>query len=1383
MSASSGTSNIMIPTFLQPNQPGDVVGFNLQNPLTTPLAAQDVSFAQTFQAGAVPAGDQLVAIINGVSQAVQMDVKTTNADGSVASAVLTIAQPALAAGSSDQVMLALAPSGTIPGGAIDLAAALNNYALSVAVTAQNAGGTATTYNIDAVAALKAALANGTASFWQQGPLATQARVDVPVTGSFHLVFDITAYQDGSFSADVGFHNDLAMGAVGGAITYSETITQNNVVASQQTNLTQYQYQNWNTTIYSKAAPGVNIQHDTSYLEKIGAVQNYDLTTNISALVAGETTQMAAAGFAAPLGTAGVTQYMPTTGGRADIGPVTQGNTAWLMTQNEAAAQYALDQANASGSVPWNMILASNPSTDGLAPSGTTGVGQPLTTADYPNLWTDSRGGPGSYTTGLVQQVDPTNSGWTADGAHQPDLAYVAYLQTGNRQYLDALNAQASYAVTDYWPASIARNAGDGNVIQGNQIRGAAWSLREIQEAAWANPDGSVMKAYFTQIMNNNYAYLISQLPVWSQQEGQTAGYILPGAYPGGGLPTWEQAYFSSTVTLAAEQGNQQAIEVMKWQANFFTGLFLNANNGFNPHDGAAYELALTNSAGVAATSWAQLEGNTVASGISNGTGWAHSQGDFAQLSLESLAGLITVQSQNQSSFTSTDAARAIQAYAYLISSGAPFVGQSDQANSPMFDIVPRLADGQLLTDTDLLISSDTTATSLGNAAQNSDMLIAAGSGNDTLIGGSGINILQAGTGADTLIGGGNGNYLFAGSGNDVLIAGGGVNFMQSGTGVTTFLSNTTSTTLFQISNSLSGADEISGFVAGSDHLVITDANFTALTSAAIAALIAGATEDASGNAVLHLSPTETVTLDGVAVTALTSNMFASTVSGNPTRNLTTPGNQTVTGGALPNELVTTGPTSNVTYLPQGGSGTIVGGGGNNNFTLDGTGNYTVIASAGINTVNATIGQDVMSLAGGSNLALLNSNANSVNSAGQDTIHSYSMNDTILASGNALIGLASASSFNQVSVSGAASVVINGTSSNIVATGASVEIIGGSQNMISVSGAGTVSAGGQANSIMASAGVIGLNAGSNMLTVTGSADYFAESNDNSVVGGASGFGIVDGTNNQISVSGGVVFDRAGTNQVNASGNADLFITGNLATMVNITGNVTVSAPHLSVQDGANTINAVSGNALVFGEAANFVLIGGTGQDIIVGGTGAITAMGGSGSLFALGGSAGGNLLTGGAGQVTLIGGGTGDVLQSGQTGINFLIAGSGNETLSASNMISGAVAMNAGGAGSNTDMVGGTSVNEFTAGAGAATMTGGASAGLNLFNFGVGPGGGTDLVQNYRPGTDQLAFNNGVSIAGSSVVGGNLALTLSDGTRVTLQGITSLPAAVGAAIPQ
>ncbi|HQU02907.1 MAG TPA: hypothetical protein PLI12_10695, partial [Acetobacteraceae bacterium] len=377
---------------------------------------------------------------------------------------------------------------------------------------------------------------------------------------------------------------------------------------------------------------------------------------------------------------------------------------------------------------------------------------------------------------------------------------------------------------------------------------------------------------------------------------------------------------------------------------------------------------------------------------------AHSQGDFAQLSLESLAGLITVQSQNQSSFTSTDAARAIQAYAYLISSGAPFVGQSDQANSPMFDIVPRLADGQLLTDTDLLISSDTTATSLGNAAQNSDMLIAAGSGNDTLIGGSGINILQAGTGADTLIGGGNGNYLFAGSGNDVLIAGGGVNFMQSGTGVTTFLSNTTSTTLFQISNSLSGADEISGFVAGSDHLVITDANFTALTSAAIAALIAGATEDASGNAVLHLSPTETVTLDGVAVTALTSNMFASTVSGNPTRNLTTPGNQTVTGGALPNELVTTGPTSNVTYLPQGGSGTIVGGGGNNNFTLDGTGNYTVIASAGINTVNATIGQDVMSLAGGSNLALLNSNANSVNSAGQDTIHSYSMNDTILASG-------------------------------------------------------------------------------------------------------------------------------------------------------------------------------------------------------------------------------------------------------------------------------------------------------------------------------------------------------------------------------------------------
>ena len=53
----------------------------------------------------------------------------------------------------------------------------------------------------------------------------------------------------------------------------------------------------------------------------------------------------------------------------------------------------------------------------------------------------------------------------------------------------------------------------------------AWSLREVVEAASANPDGSAMKAYFTQIAANTIQYLLSQLPTWTAQEGQLAGWF------------------------------------------------------------------------------------------------------------------------------------------------------------------------------------------------------------------------------------------------------------------------------------------------------------------------------------------------------------------------------------------------------------------------------------------------------------------------------------------------------------------------------------------------------------------------------------------------------------------------------------------------------------------------------------------------------------------------------------------------------------------------------------------------------------------------------------------------------------------------------------------
>ena len=88
--------------------------------------------------------------------------------------------------------------------------------------------------------------------------------------------------------------------------------------------------------------------------------------------------------------------------------------------------------------------------------------------------------------------------------------------------------------------------------------------------------------------------------------------------------------------------------------------------------------------------------------------------------------------------------------------------------------------------------------------------ITGGSGNDTLIGGSGTNALNGGGGNDTLVGGPNADRLSGGAGNDILIGGGGADILSGGTGNNTFVYNA-------VTNSTSTAfDTITDFDTSSD---------------------------------------------------------------------------------------------------------------------------------------------------------------------------------------------------------------------------------------------------------------------------------------------------------------------------------------------------------------------------------------------------------------------------------------------------------------------------------------------------------------------------------------------------------------------------------------
>ena len=302
----------------------------------------------------------------------------------------------------------------------------------------------------------------------------------------------------------------------------------------------------------------------------------------------------------------------------DIGPTTEANARWLITQDASAATYALAQAQAAGSIPWHYYDTAN--------------GHYLSVEDHPTLWIDSRA--------AVQprQVAGTESGWAPDRAHTPDLSYVAWLMTGDRYHLDMLNAQASWVIAETW--NDARQNGKGLVANsGEEMRQQAWALRTVQQAAYANPDGSYEKAYFTEIANNNWAYLRAQTQTLTAKQGELYGYF-EGQYTVGLLPPWQQNYYVSTTTLGALQGNEDARAILKWQANFHSGVFLSPD--INPYNGFNYVLKVYNANDVAYTTWAQVAAATQAAGFYETGPSADNAGAFAGLAAMSNANIITV---------------------------------------------------------------------------------------------------------------------------------------------------------------------------------------------------------------------------------------------------------------------------------------------------------------------------------------------------------------------------------------------------------------------------------------------------------------------------------------------------------------------------------------------------------------------------------------------------------------------------------------------------------------------------------------------------------------------------------------------------------------------
>ncbi len=574
-------------------------------------------------------------------------------------AVLIAQQPLIAANESLPLMLTTTSPASV-GPTVDL----HNFpSSSVTVSLSITRPATQSFSVDVSQALKDALSSNSVSYFFQGPLATQGRVVLPViVSSFRMAFDVTLFSDNTFSVDIQFLNDIAMSPVGGTLVYDTTISANGATVYNALNLTHYQYQTWHYVYYSDQEPRVNVQYDILGLIQANVIQPYNYTNGIHQRIIDDAVNqvLSSPTWGQPFDKYSVTRYMPMTGGRPDIGPAPLWAAAWVISQNNVLRQVVLGWGEAAGSVPWN-YFAKNTS-------------RWLNVFDYPGLWYDTRCA--QYSVCPTQWTEEDS--WTPDIAHLPSLAYIPYLITGRRYYLDRMEAVAAWAPGSHWDAlRSVFGPTELGLVYGEQLRGAAWALREIVLASYISPDDSSLQDYYERMMFNHMSWLVNQTAGWQSQSAEIYGYMLNYntiGYPGGavGIAAWQNDFFTSTISMVARRGNEMAKQYLRWSRTWNVGRFTHEPQ-FKRHNAISSGMYFGNGTYFVQT-WAELQHEQEIRGWDN-VNFASSGGYYAQVAEMSL---VLHQIEDP---TDTEAA---SAHAWLLSSGAPYSNLWDLRNDPTF---------------------------------------------------------------------------------------------------------------------------------------------------------------------------------------------------------------------------------------------------------------------------------------------------------------------------------------------------------------------------------------------------------------------------------------------------------------------------------------------------------------------------------------------------------------------------------------------------------------------------------------------------------------------------------------------------------------------------
>jgi hypothetical protein len=559
-----------------------VTDVRLQNTSAVAQTSVPVTFGQVFVAGHVKPTDAMVGRMEDNSLVtLQMDVKARHADGSVRHAIFSAIIPSLAANATRT--MSLAKNTTSNAATATLPAELLATGFTASTSATIAG---VKYSASADQLLKA----GAKATWLAGAVANEWHVSAPLTTASgvahpHLTarFAVRYYTSVKKArVDVTIENNWAYEPNPQNFKYDTEVLVGGQPVYKKAALDHVSQARWRKTFwYGGDASQVNVQLNTAYLIATRAVPNYDQSVNVSEATLSAIGSNYAKSNIEPMGVALAMSYMPTTGGRDDIGLLPMWGASYLLTMDQRARTATLGTADLSGS--WGTHYRDR-KTD-----------RPISLTDFPYMTLIGRASDTfNPVTKQFESFPNCASGascaspHTPDTAHQASFVYLPYLVTGDYYYLEELQFWAMWNVFQDNPNY--RGFGQGLLAPG-QVRGQAWSMRTLAEAAYITPDSDVLKPQLLTFVDNNLNWYNN---TYVTGAGNNLGVITNGyamSYSNGtALAPWQDDFFTAAIGHVAELGFNKAGALLAWKSKFPVARMTDAAGCWL--DGAVYNMVI-----------------------------------------------------------------------------------------------------------------------------------------------------------------------------------------------------------------------------------------------------------------------------------------------------------------------------------------------------------------------------------------------------------------------------------------------------------------------------------------------------------------------------------------------------------------------------------------------------------------------------------------------------------------------------------------------------------------------------------------------------------------------------------------------------------------------